>query len=138
MFNANLKADMKRDLLLIVEVTAELPQRACATIGLNIQTYYLWRREDPTWRARLDEALIAVADNYEDLLYTEAKKGNVEAIKQGLKLYGRTASDAAQINILNVDKNLLTDVQLRQIASNALPQLESPDDSGGGGGTEGS
>ena len=61
---------------------------ACEQVGLSRNTVYRWCREDPEFKARLDEALENGIDSVNDLaeskLITNINNGNMRAIQYWL------------------------------------------------------
>ena len=128
--NAVVKDKIKRSLVDLVTHEQLMPQHAADKLRLARRTYYMWLSEDPSWRMQISQAQEAIGDEYVAMNYKAAKEGSVAAIKIGLQMHKRLDSDALVQNILNVDMNLLTDVQLDKIARlGQQPQLSAPEGS---------
>ena len=64
--------------------------KACKEAGINRDTYYRWMKEDPKFKAKVEETSEAMLDRLENVLYYKADvEQNMTAIIFILKTKGR-------------------------------------------------
>ena len=85
--------DTQRDIAMarfLVEYADGHAVKHCAQVaGVDRVTIWRWRRIDPEFSEAFDLAQDDGSDEYEELLFTQARTGNVAAILGALRMRGR-------------------------------------------------
>ena len=107
--------------------TIPIVQLACEKTGISRQSVYRWRKEDPDFKEKMDEAMAEgismINDMSESQLLTQIKEGNLGAVR--LWLTHNHERYTKRIKIEHSTKNYdLSDEQkevIRQALSYSLP-----------------
>ena len=75
---------IKKEFPNILQMNTGIIGTACKALGINRQSYYRWRKEDPKFAADCDEVLELCCDYVESQLMKNIEKGHQAAIQYWL------------------------------------------------------
>lgn len=79
----------KRDLLSAMESSLGVVSNACEKVGMSRTTHYEWMKDDPEYRAKVNELSNKALDFAESKLHELIKRGNTAAVIFYLKTKGK-------------------------------------------------
>ena len=79
----------KKAMLMALDKTLGIVSPACKKVGISRQTHYEWMREDPDYKAKVEDVDEMVLDFSETHLHKAIAKGNVVANIFHLKTKGK-------------------------------------------------
>ena len=101
---------------------------ACEKVGIARNTVYQWRKKDPNFAARMDEALASGTNSVNDLaeskLISHINQGDMRAIKYWLDKHGREGVKPRNKKSQKDDLPPVTKINIVPLDEDEIQQME--------------
>ena len=119
----------KKAMIDAMSKTLGIVTSACKAVGITRQTHYRWMKEDPEYKAQIEELDNVALDFAESSLHKQIKDGNTTATIFYLKTKGKRRGYVERQEVDNVGK---PQIVIQPLSNEALESLEQiiEDDNG--------